>query len=141
MRWNKVKYWKAVKSNLKLYDALNMLKAQAVEGRLYEHLAIRLGYKLILPDANINELLFSIKEMENENWEAIVPDDGKEELLYKVRELVKDANFLREGHDAIDNMDISSIWNAIDRVLTCLDDNAKYRLIKHVVENKLWKKA
>jgi hypothetical protein len=137
----KVKYWKVVKSNLKLHDALNMLKAQAVEGHLCNYLAIRLGYKLILPDVKIDELLFSIKEMENENWEAIVPDDGKEELLYKIRELVKNENFLRASYEKIDNMNIADIWNAIDDIITISDDQVKYRLIKTVIENKLYKKA
>lgn len=141
MKNRKVKYWKAVKSNLKLYDALNMLKAQAIEGHFYDYLAIRLGYKLILPDVKIDELLFSLKEMENENWEAIIPDDGKEELLEKAREMVKDANFLRYNHEQINNMDIEDIWNAIDDVITCLDDKVKYRLIKHVIDNKLYKKS
>ena len=136
-----IKYWKAVKSNLKLHDALNMLKGQAVEGHLYDYLAIRLGYKLILPNAKIDELLFSINEMENESWEAIVPDDGKEELLKKAREMVKEENFLRYNYNQIDNMDISDIWNAIDDFIVCLDDNVKYRLIKHIIENKLYKKA
>lgn len=137
----KIKYWKVVKSNLKLHDALNMLKAQAIEGHLYNYLAIRLGYKLILPDVKIDELLFSIKEMENENWEAIVPDDGKEELLYKIRELVKNENFLRASYEKIDNMNIADIWNAIDDIITISNDQVKYRLIKTVIENKLYKKA
>ena len=141
MRNRKVKYWKAIKSNLRLHDALNMLKAQAIEGHFYDYLAIRLGYKLILPDVKIDELLFSLKEMENENWEAIIPDDGKEELLEKAREMVKDAHFLRLSNDKIDNLDMSSLWNEIDNVLIMLDDNAKYRLIKHVIENKLYKKS
>ena len=137
----KIKYWKVVKSNLKLHDALNMLKAQAIEGHLYNYLAIRLGYKLILPDVKIDELLFSIKEMENENWEAIIPDDGKEELLYKIRDLIKNENFLRASYEKIDNMNIADIWNAIDDIITISDDQVKYRLIKTVIENKLYKKA
>lgn len=139
--YRKVKYWKAVKSNLKLHDALNMLKTQAIQGHFYDYLAIRLGYKLITPDVKIDELLFSLKEMENENWEAIIPDDGKEELLEKAREMVKDAHFLRMSNDKIDNLDMSGLWNEIDNVLIMLDDNAKYRLIKNVIDNKLYKKA
>ena len=138
---SKIRYWKAIKSGLKLYDALNMLKAQAINGHFYDGLAIRLGYKLILPNVKVDELLFSIKELENENWEAIIPDDGKEELLNKCREMVKDENFLRISHDKIDNMNISDLWNAIDHVITFLDDNAKYCLIKHIIENKLYKKT
>lgn len=139
--YRKVKYWKAVKSNLKLHDALNMLKTQAIQGHFYDYLAIRLGYKLITPDVKIDELLFSLKEMENENWEAIIPDDGKEELLEKALEMVKDAHFLRMSNDKIDNLDMSGLWNEIDNVLIMLDDNAKYRLIKNVIDNKLYKKA
>lgn len=136
----KVKYWKAVKSNLKLHDALNMLKSQAVEGHLYDYLAIRLGYKLILPE-RIDELLFSIREMENENWEAIVPDDEQEEILYKVRDLVKNEHCLKFSYNRIDNMDISDIWNELNDIIVNLDAKSKYRIIKKIIENKLYKKS
>lgn len=145
MRLNKIKYWKVIKSNLKLHDALNILRTQSIEendmGVHYDYLAIRLGYKLILPNTKVDELLFSIMEMENENWEAIIPDDGKEKLLYKVREMVKNENFLRASHEEINNMSIFDIWNAIDDVVSMLDENAQYRLIKHIIENKLYKKS
>lgn len=141
MNINKVKYWKVVKSDLKLHDALNMLKAQAINGTLYTNLAIRLGNKTILPNTNTNELLFSIKEMESNYWEAIIPDDGMEELLYKTRELVKNEHFLHANYNQIDNMDMSSLWSEINRFLIGLDNNAKYRLIKHIIENKLYKKS
>lgn len=139
MNINKVKYWKVVKSDLKLHDALNMLKGQAIQGTLYKNLAIRLGDKIIFPNTNANELLFSIKEMESNYWEAIIPDDGMEELLYKTRELVKNEHFLPNSHASIDNMSMNDIFHAIHCRLNTLDERTKYRIIKHIIENKLYK--
>lgn len=141
MRYRKVKYWNVVADNLDIKTAVRMLKAQAVHGRQYEYLAIRLKYKVFDPGTNMDKIELPIEEVLSDKWEAIIPDDGKEELLNKAREMVKDENFLRISHDRIDNMNISDLWNAIDDVITLLDDNAKYRLIKHIIENKLYKKT
>lgn len=46
MRRCKVKYWKTVKDGLDLQTALNMYRAQEVEGRQYDYLAIKLGYQI-----------------------------------------------------------------------------------------------
>ena len=136
----KIKYWKTVKDGLDLQTALNMYRAQAVEGRLYDYLAIKLGYKIFEPGHLSKEEKFTIDEAFSNKWEVIVPDDGKEELLLKTRELVKNENFLRANYNRIDNMSISDIWNEIDNVITMLDEKSKYRLIKHIIENKLYKK-
>ena len=136
----KVKYWKVVADNLDIKTAARMLKAQAINGRQYEYLAIRLKYKIFEPGTNMENVELPIGETLSENWEAIIPDDGKEELLYKAQEIVKDAHFLRMSNDKIDNLDLSALWNEIDHVITFLDEKAKYRLIKHIIENKLYKK-
>lgn len=137
----KVKYWKTVKDGLDLQTALNMYRAQAVEGCLYDYLAIKLGYKIFEPGYLNKDEKFTIEEALSNKWEVIIPDDGKEELLLKTREIVKNENFLRANYNRIDNMSISDIWNEINDVLIMLDEKSKYRLIKHVVENKLYKKA
>lgn len=137
----KIKYWKTVKDGLDLQTALNMYRVQEVEGRRYDYLAIKLGYQIFEPGYLSKDEKFTIEEALSNKWELIIPDDGKEELLYKTRELVKDANFLRTTHDKIDNMSIFDIWNAIDDIISMLDERSQYRLIKHVIENKLYKKA
>ena len=137
----KIKYWKTVKDGLDLQTALNMYRAQAVEGRLYDYLAIKLGYKIFEPGYLSKDEKFTIEEALSNKWELIVPDDGKEELLLKTRELVKNENFLRANYNRIDNMSISDIWNEINNVLIMLDEKSKYRLIKNIVENKIYKKA
>lgn len=141
MRYRKVKYWKVVADNLDVKTAVRMLKAQAIHGHQYEYLAIRLKYKIFEPGTDMDKEEFPLVDALSNDWEAIIPDDGKEELLEKAREMVKDAHFLRASHESINKMDLSSLWNEIDNVLIMLDDNAKYRLIKHVVENKLYKKS
>lgn len=139
--YRKIKYWNVVADNLDIKTAVRMLKAQAVHGRQYEYLAIRLKYKIFEPGTNMDKIELPIEEVLSDKWEAIIPDDGAEETLEKAREMVKDANFLRYNHEQINNMNIEDIWNAIDDVITCLDDKVKYRLIKHIIENKLYKKT
>ena len=137
----KIKYWKTVKDGLDLQTALNMYRAQAVEGHLYDYLAIKLGYKIFEPGYLNKDEKFTIDEAFSNKWEVIVPDDGNEELLLKTREIVKNENFLRANYNRIDNMDISDIWAEINNVLIMLDEKSKYRLIKYIIENKLYKKA
>lgn len=137
----KIKYWKTVKDGLDLQTALNMYMAQEVEGHRYDYLAIKLGYQIFEPGYLSKDEKFTIEEALSNKWELIVPDDGKEELLLKTRELVKNENFLRANYNRIDNMSISDIWNEINNVLIMLDEKSKYRLIKNIVENKLYKKA
>lgn len=144
--YRKVKYWKVVKDNLDINTALQIFAAQAIEGHLYDYLAIRYKYRIFEPDSITvteikNKERFSIDEATSDNWEAIVPDDGMEELLEKARDIVKDSHFLRMSDDKINNLDMNALWNEIDNVLIMLDEKSKYRLIKHVVENKLYKKA
>ena len=141
MRRCKVKYWKTVKDGLDLQTALNMYRAQEVEGHRYDYLSIKLGYQIFEPGYLSKDEKFTIEEALSNKWELIVPDDGKEELLLKTRELVKNENFLRANYNRIDNMSISDIWNEINNVLIMLDEKSKYRLIKNIVENKLYKKA
>jgi len=137
----KVKYWKVVKDNLDLQTALNMFKAQAIEGHLYNYLALRRKFRLFEPGMSLRDEKFTLDEAYANDWELIIPDDGKEELLEKAREMVKEVHFLRLSNEKIDNLDMSSLWNEIDNVLIMLDENAKYRLIKHIIDNKLYKKS
>lgn len=141
MRRCKVKYWKTVKDGLDLQTALNMYRAQEVEGRQYDYLAIKLGYQIFEPGYLSKDDKFTIEEALSNKWELIVPDDNKEQILFKTREIVKAENFLRVSHERIDNMNISDIWNEMNNILINLDYNSKYRLIKHIIENKLYKKA
>lgn len=141
MRRCKVKYWKTVKDGLDLQTALNMYRAQEVEGRQYDYLAIKLGYQIFEPGYLSKDEKFTIEEALSNKWELIVPDDNKEQILFKTREIVKAENFLRVSHERIDNMNISDIWNEMNNILINLDYNSKYRLIEHIIENKLYKKA
>lgn len=141
MMLENVKYWTVMKGGVDWSTAIHALKTQTINGSPNKNVAIRRGYNIILPNAKLNELRFSIEELESDKWEIVVPDNHKEELLETTRDLVRDANFLNTRYNRIDHMDISDIWNAIDDVIVCLDDNAKYKLIKYVVENKLYKKS
>jgi len=135
----RIKYWKVVKDGVDIETANNMLKAQAVEGHLYDRLAVRLK-----GDGNIYEYgtdlmsrNFTAKVVLHGTWEILIPDDGEEERLDKLRKIVKDENFLTVNHEAIDNMNIDAIWK---KVVDRIDSNkAKYVVIKAIVENKLYK--
>ena len=95
----KIKYWKTIKDGLDLQTALNMYRAQSVEGHLYDYLEIKLGYKIFEPGYLSKDEKFTIEEALSNKWELIVPDDGKEELLLKTREIVKNENFLRANYN------------------------------------------
>ena len=141
MYWKNIKYWTPIANNIHLSEAVCAIKHQMWNGKVYERLAIRFGYRIIDKYDDVDKESFNTKEAIDAKWEIIIPDDGKQDLLYKTRELVKEGHFLGITHDKIDNMDISSIWTELNHILVMLDEKSKYRLIKHIIENKLYKKS
>ena len=116
-----IKNWKVVRNGLDSVTAFNMFKAQAIQGIGYDLLAIRLHGKVYQPG-------------------IVDTDDGMEESLSKMRQMYKDEHFTRLTHEKIDNMSISDLYHALIDVMNSLDDRNKYRLAKHIIENKLYKK-
>ena len=73
-------------------------------------------------------------------WEIMIPDDNMEEILEKMRQLYKDEHIGNLKYQKIDNMSIEDLWNSLIDIMNDLDNRNKYRLAKHIIENKLYKK-
>ena len=136
----KIKYWKPILENVSLKDALKCLDSRCCNNLRYDRIGIRIGPKVIDQYDDYKNMNFNIKEVTSDLWEVVVPDINKEEVLYKCREMIKNEHFLRLTNDRIDNMNISDLFNVIFETFVSCDDNVKYRLIKHIVELKLYKK-
>lgn len=136
-----IKNWKVVRNGLDSVTAFNMFKAQAIQGTGYDLLAIRLHGRVFQPGiVDIDREQFIAKDILSNDWEAIIPDDDMEDLLSKMRQMYKDEHFTRLTYEKIDNMSISDLYNALIDVMNSLDDRNKYRLAKHIIENKIYKK-
>ena len=136
-----IKNWKVVRNGLDSVTAFNMFKAQAVEGTLYDLLAIRLHGRIFQPGiVNIDQEHFLAQEILSKDWEALIPDDQMEEILENMRQMYKDENFNTLNYQRIDNMSINDLWIELVDIMSRLDDRNKYRLAKFIIENKVYKK-
>lgn len=137
-----IKNWKVVRNGLDSVTAFNMFKAQAVEGTLYDLLAIRLHGRIFQPGiVNIDQEHFLAQEILSKDWEALIPDDQMEEILENMRQMYKDENFNTLNYQRIDNMSINDLWIELVDIMSRLDDRNKYRLAKFIIENKAYKKS
>lgn len=136
-----IKNWKVVKDNLDFMTALNIFKAQAIEGHMYDLVAIRIGSRIFQPGlADLEGETFFASEIISNKFEALIPDDKLEEKTYKLRELIKINNFSGLKWDRIDNMTIDDIFNSLFNVMNRLDSHNKYRIVKNIIETGLYKK-
>ena len=136
----KIRCWKVAKENVSLKDALNMFRNRAVEGTLYKDIALRFGKRIFQYGVDdIEHESFSIQEMLNNKWEVLVPDDNLEEMTEKCRNILKEAHYTGERFQKIDNMDISEMFIEVYHKLLTTSNNVKYRLIKRIIEDKLYK--
>ena len=136
-----IKNWKVVRNGLDSVTAFNMFKAQAIQGTGYDLLAIRLHGKVFQPGiVDIDKEQFIAKDILSNDWEVLIPDDQMEEILEAMRDMYKDENFSSLNYHEIDNMSISDLWKELVNIMNRLDDRNKYRLAKHIIENKLYKK-
>jgi hypothetical protein len=137
-----IKNWKVVRNGLDSVTAFNMFKAQAIEGTLYDLLAIRLHGRIFQPGiVNIDQEHFLAQEILSKDWEALIPDDQMEEILENMRQMYKDENFNTLNYQRIDNMSINDLWIELVDIMSRLDDRNKYRLAKFIIENKAYKKS
>ena len=138
-----IRNWKTVKSDLDFNLAYNLYKSHKVDGVEYPIIGLRLGVSKVFQSGlhNIDEAMFSLREVTSNKWEIIIPDDAAEEKTNKLRQMLKDDHFTGLRYEKIDNMSIEDIWNEVMNILNRLDKDTKYRLLKHIIENKLYKKA
>lgn len=138
-----IKNWKVVQTNVSLSGAIKMFKTRVVNGQQYDVIGIRCINKLLQTGLNnIDEYPFSAKDITCDSWEILIPDDSMEALTNKLRNIVKEEHFSGLNYDKIDNMSIDELWEHIrDWKLNSLDRNGKYRLLKFIIENKLYKNS
>ena len=136
-----IKNWKVIANNLDCVTAFNMFKNRAVCGHLYDIVGLRLKNKTYQSGiVDIERELFTSQEVLSNEWEIMIPDDDMENILENMRQLYKDEHFTRLTYEKIDNMSISDLYHALIDVMSSLDDRNKYRIAKHIIENKLYKK-
>lgn len=132
----KIRHWKVIKSGLSLIEAINIFKAQAIEGHMYNNLAIRYGDRFFLGDSDPDKETFHISEFLFEEWEVLIPDTDEEAKCDKIRQAVKNSNCSGLSYDKIDNMTIPELF---DRIMNGLDDDQKYRVLKAFYNEEIYK--
>ena len=136
-----IKNWKVVKDNLDFMTALNIFKAQAIEGHLYDLVAIRIKDRIFQPGlSNLESEQFYASEIIANKFEALIPDDQLEEKTYKLQQMFKDNNIGGLKFDKIDNMTIDQLLNHLLWIIDNLDPHNKYSIAKTIIEIGLYKK-
>ena len=136
----KIRCWKVAQSNVSLKDALNMFNHRAINGTLYNDIALRFGNRIFQYGVDdIKNAAFSIDEMLKNTWEVLIPDDGAEEMTEKCRNILKESHYTGDRFQKIDNMGIKEMFISVFEKLNMTPDVVKYRLIKKIIEDKLYK--
>lgn len=136
----RIKCWKVAKENVTLKDALTMFKNRAIQGTFYNDIALRFGKRLFQYGVdNIDNESFSVQEMLNNTWEVLIPDDKMEEMTENCRNVLKESHYTGERFQKIDNMSINDMFVSVLSKLMTVSDVVKYRLIKRIIEDKLYK--
>ena len=141
MKVKVIKNWKVIGDNLDSVTAFKIFNNRVINGQQYDIVGLRLGNRSFQSNLDVlDNKAFSCKEVLSNKWEIMIPDDNMEAITNKLRTIVKEEHFTGLNYDKIDNMSIDEIWAHIrDYKLNSLDRNAKYRLIKFIIENKLYK--
>jgi hypothetical protein len=136
-----IKNWKVVKDNLDFMTALNIFKAQAIEGHHYDLVAIRIKDRIFQPGlSNLESEQFYASEIISNKFEALIPDDQLEEKTYKLQQMFKDNNIGGLKFEKIENMTIDQLLNHLLWIIDNLDPHNKYRIAKTIIETGLYKK-
>ena len=136
----RIKCWKVAKENVILKDALTMFRNRAIQGTFYNDIALRFGKRIFQYGVdNIGNESFTIQEMLNNTWEVLIPDDKMEEMTENCRNVLKESHYIGERFQKIDNMSINDMFVSVLEKLTTVSDVVKYRLIKRIIEDKLYK--
>jgi len=136
-----IKNWKTISEPISLKEAYEALESQSYNGVNYERLSIGYCGRIIDKYDDRRNLEFNIHEVTSNKWLIMVPDDDKERILYKARDIIKKEHFLNLKNDKIDNMSIHELWKEISKYISFSNDEVIYRVIKTIVENKLYKKS
>lgn len=136
----KIRCWKVAQSNVSLNDALNMFNHRAINGVLYNDIGLRFGNRIFQYGIDdIKSAAFSIDEMLKNTWEVLIPDTGAETMTEKCRKVLKESHYTGERFQKIDNMTITDMFKSVFDKLNLTSDVVKYRIIKKIIEDKLYK--
>ena len=136
----KIRCWKVAQSNVSLNDALNMFNHRAINGTLYDNIALRFGNRIFQYGVDdIKSAAFSVDEMLKNTWEVLIPDDGAEEMTENCRKVLKESHYTGDSFSKIDNMTITDMFVSVFSKLNRTSDVVKYRIIKKIIEDKLYK--
>ena len=117
-----------------------MFKKRAINGVLYDNIALRFGKHIFQYGVDdINSAAFSVDEMLKNTWEVLIPDDGAEEMTENCRKVLKESHYTGERFQKIDNMTINDMFVSVFSKLNLAPDVVKYRIIKKIIEDKLYK--
>jgi len=137
----KIKNWITVHDNLDMSSALHMFTTQSIDDIKHKYVAISIGGRMFEPGVNFDNEQFSPKEIFSNKWEVLIPNDDAEDKMHKIRELIKKENCMGVSYAKIDHMDLFDIWRHMyDYVIDDRNPDVLYKLIKHIIENKLYKK-
>lgn len=133
----KIRHWKVIKSGLSYLDAVNIFTAQAIEGKLYDNLAVRVGERFFQYGVSdpVTETYYPSEILRSE-WEVLIPDTDEEAKCENIRQLVKDSNCSRLNYAQIDNMTVPELF---DRIMDGLNDDQKYRVLKAFYNEEIYK--
>ena len=121
-------YYKTVKKNLSFNEAIEEFK---------KHNIIKNDFNVYDPkEVDINELKFSIEQIQSNKWEVLVHDNVMNEHLAEIRDMMQDINLHIDSrfYDE-DKMDIAGFWNLFESQFILMHDEIKYELMKYYVNS------
>ena len=122
-------YYKVTKSNLSFNEAIDSF--------IYGYNIIRLGDWILNPkDINIDDITFSINQINSNNWEIVDVDYDMMYKLNEVRDIMRDINLDIDSrfYDE-EKMNISSYWDLFEKQFVWNDSNLQYEFMKFYANN------
>lgn len=122
-------YYKTVKKNLSFNEA--------IEEFINKHNTIKNDFSIYDPkEVNIDELKFSIEQIQSNKWEVLVYDNVMNGCLDEIRDMMHDINLHIDSrfYDE-DKLDIAGFWNLFESQFVLMHDEIKYELMKYYVNS------
>lgn len=121
-------YYKSIKKNLSFNEAIEEFK---------KHNIIKNDFNVYDPkEVNIEELKFSIEQIQSNKWEILVHDNIMNQCLKEIRDMMDDINLYIDSrfYDE-DKLDIAGFWNLFENQFVLMHDEIKYELMKYYVNS------
>ena len=135
----KIRCWKAICTECSLQSAIELCNKNKWTEETNDRIGIGLNKYAVIEDFEIPDHTFSSKDILNNNWAIYVPDTNAEQITEKCRQILKESHFIDARHQKIDTMNIQEMFYEITEKLLHYSDNVKYKLIKKLLEEKLYK--